>query len=529
MIESKSICLLGHDNSLKKIQGDDLPLETHAVLKELSGDRPAARKHGEGLLLSIPVKKVGWVIWLLDGIPPETSLPDLLKSAQQQSLQMLQPNPDAQAAMKISPAKNMLDSSLAAAIAPKKNRIALFLSGLLTDGSYGEPIVAKMRNGRARKFWYSNKTHATSVDELRQIIAAQAKTSEHSATFDATATEDDALNGALLCQRMAVDTIALQLPEDGRNGYAFLVTNAHVEAETAIKDAPAAIDLFLRRGKKRRNSQLGWRGAVGWIALVGILVFLAFPVTLKISSTGQSIPASATTAALPTGAYLDEIFVRPGEDVTLGQVLATFRSPELEQRKSEEKLNQIVEQINAQDALAQDRYAEFQLAEQRGNIARLRLEQIEQNIEQLTVRAPLAGRITDALPAGMRGRFIEPSTPVAEIQDVIEFDLLVEIAGLDAPIINVGQVGQVYFRGLSNEVYRIEVMSKPVLRQDQQTGETYLELRAKITDGAQEKLLVGLSGFIQIEVGHEPNIVALTRYAVEYVRLFAWKYLGLRA
>ncbi len=525
MIESGSINLLRPDYSVQNLQGTALSDDARAVLRDLAGPRPAARKLGDGLLVSAPVGDAGWAIWLFEAMPDNTSLPDLLKAVQKQSLQMI---PQAKTEKpNINPAKDMLDAVAAAAPVPKKNRIPLFLSTLLTNGGYGEPLVTKMRGGRARKFWYSNKTHAEAQDEIRQVLNAQSKSADGLVVFKADSTDQDTIDGALLCQKLGVDTIALQFSEHPKNGYAFIATNPKPGAESGLADAPAMIDLLLRSGKATKPNPTSWRRAALWLSLIGVVVFLAFPVPLKISSTGQSIAASAVTAALPVGAYLDETMVRPGDTVEKGDALATFRSPELEQQKAEEELNEMVESINAQDALARDNYAEFQLAEQRGNIATLRLEQIANQINQLSVVAPVTGRVTDALPIGMRGRFIQPGTSVAEIQDIETFDLLIEVAGLDAPLIAIGQIGQVYFRGLSDDFYTIKVIAKPVLRQDQNSGETYLELRVRITDGDQSKLLVGLSGFAKIEVGREPNIVALTRYAVEYVRLFAWKYLGL--
>lgn len=525
MIESGSINLLRPDYSVQNLHGAALSEDARAILPDLAGPRPAARKWGEGLLISAPVGSAGWVIWLFETMPDNTSLPELLKSVQKQSLQMV---PPASAATSTdNPTKDMLDAVATASPAPKKNRIPLFLSNLLTNGAYGEPIVAKMRGGRAKKFWYSNKTHAEAVDEIRQILAAQSKSATGLIVFKADETDQDTIDGALLCQKLGVATIAIQFSEHPKDGYAFVATNPKPGAENGLADAPALIDLLLRGGKATRPNPASWRRALLWLAVIGLSVFLAFPVPLKISSTGESIAASAVTAALPVGAYLDSTDVRPGDSVTKGDALATFRSPELEQQKAEEELNEMVESINAQDALARGNYAEFQLAEQRGNIATLRLEQISEKIDQLSVVAPVSGRVIDALPIGMRGRFIQPGTSVAEIQDNEKFDLLIEVAGLDAPLITIGQVGQVYFRGLSDEIYAIDVVTKPVLRQDQNSGETYLELRVSITDGDQSKLLVGLSGFAKIETGQEPNIVALTRYAVEYVRLFAWKYLGL--
>lgn len=525
MIESGSINLLRPDYSLQNLQGAVLSEDARAVLSDMAGPRPAARKLGDGLLISAPVGDAGWAIWLFEAMPENTNLPDLLKSVQKQSLQIV---PQVKANQsKNNPTNDMLDAVAAASPVPKKNRIPLFLSTLLTNGSYGEPMVAKMRGGRARKFWFSNKTHSDAADEIRQVLTTQSKIAKDLVVFQANSTDPDTIDGALLCQKLGVDTMALMFSEHPENGYAFIATNPQPGAESGMAGAPAMVDLLLRGGKATNPNPTSWRRAVLWLALIGVVVFLAFPVPLKISSTGQSIAASAVTAALPVGAYLDETMVRPGDNVEIGDALATFRSPALEQQKAEEELNEMVESINAQDALARDNYAEFQLAEQRGNIATLRLEQIANQLNQLSVVAPVAGRVTDALPIGMRGRFIQPGTSVAQIQDIQTFDLLIEVAGLDAPLIAIGQPGQVYFRGLSDKIYTIEVIAKPVLRQDQNSGDTYMELRVRITDGDQSKLLVGLSGFAKIEVGREPNIVALTRYAVEYVRLFAWKYLGL--
>jgi hypothetical protein len=89
-------------------------------------------------------------------------------------------------------------------------------------------------------------------------------------------------------------------------------------------------------------------------------------------------------------------------------------------------------------------------------------------------------------------------------------------------------VGEVYFRGISGESFPFTISTPVMVERDPQTGEERLTARATIVAEGQGRLLTGLSGYGRILSDPAPRALNLARYAIEYVRVKAWSYLGLR-
>ncbi|QEE37548.1 efflux RND transporter periplasmic adaptor subunit (plasmid) [Octadecabacter sp. SW4] len=245
-----------------------------------------------------------------------------------------------------------------------------------------------------------------------------------------------------------------------------------------------------------------------------------------VSNFAQARPSQSVTIALPFGAFLEDTLVRPGDVLQSGEIAAILRSPEIENGIVEQTVTHSLELINAQDALNTGNLGEFQLAEKRAEIALLRRDQLQSQQQQLTVTAPSESRVVTALPQGERGNFLPTGSPVVALQPMSGFDVLIDVAPSDAALIEVGQTGHVFFRGLSDETFPLEVVSAPTQTTNPDTGETRTQVRARLMEAGQADLLVGLSGFARLEIRTAPRIVGLTRPLVDYMRLLAWKTLG---
>ncbi len=112
------------------------------------------------------------------------------------------------------------------------------------------------------------------------------------------------------------------------------------------------------------------------------------------------------------------------------------------------------------------------------------------------------------------------------LQPTATFDLVIDISDRDSALVQAGQSGHVFFRGLSDETFDFETLSTATQTVEPTTGEMRTLVRARVLDADQADLLVGLSGFAKIETRTAPRIVGLTRPLVDYVRLTLWKTLG---
>ena len=279
--------------------------------------------------------------------------------------------------------------------------------------------------------------------------------------------------------------------------------------------APAPMALRLRR--------------MAALALAGALVaYLAWPAPRVITATGLAQPAEAVSVALHFDAFLNAMHVAVGQEVAEGELLADFLAPDLEERRSETALQIAVEEVAAQSALAQNDYGAFVLAEQRIAAQQRRLDNLEARLDRLGLRAPVDGVVVDAMGRGTSGAFVPTGEQVVLIQEDARFALTLTVLRVDAPMIEAGQRGEVYFRGISGESFDFRLTTPVMIERNPDTGEERLTARAVIEDEDQSRLLAGLSGYARLEAGTAPRGLSFARYAIEYVKVQAWTYLGLR-
>ncbi|MDG4650213.1 efflux RND transporter periplasmic adaptor subunit, partial [Roseibacterium sp. SDUM158017] len=270
------------------------------------------------------------------------------------------------------------------------------------------------------------------------------------------------------------------------------------------------------------------RRAGALAAALALVLWLAWPAPRVVTATGLARPAEAVTVALHFDAFLEAMEVSVGDTVAAGDVIAEFNAPALQERRAEVALQILVEEVSAQSALAQNDYGAFVLSEQRIAAQQRRLDNIDARLEGLSLRAPVGGRVVAAMSRGQTGSFVAAGEEVALLQEAPRFALTLEFLRVDAPLVAPGQRGEVYFRGISGESFPFLVTTPVLVERNATSGEERLTARATIEADDQSRLLTGLSGYGRILSDPAPRGLNFARYAIEYVKVRAWSYLGLR-
>ncbi|MGR3485980.1 MAG: HlyD family efflux transporter periplasmic adaptor subunit [Paracoccaceae bacterium] len=521
--------------------GDRPEGATDDLLRALAGARPQMRRLGEALLISLPRAGTGdWLVWALDHVPPVTALSGIVTALTAASAGFRAPRAGGAGVVPAPPRPDAASIAMrrlsgAGRLRPRALRAVVLEAA--TDAGIGERVVTAWmrpwhrgrtdRGRRVRHLQPSDQLLLPYVDEMRQLMARRQGEARAAERVQADELGEDGLDAALLADMGRARELLIDLPPLGEGGLAVLAFAPASDAEGQIEGLR---DMAGALGPRRRTNAGLIRVARNLAlaaAAAALVAWLTLPAPLRLTAPATSEAAMAVALPLPLPAYVDRIEVAVGDRIDEGDVVATFRSLELEDEIGDVRLQVAVAELEMQTALAQNDRGAYALAEQRRDTQRRRQAQLERRLDQLVLRADASGTVIQALPRNLAGTFVQTGETVATVQPVAQFDLHLLIARIDAPRLAVGQPGEVFFRGLADETYPIVVTQPTQVEIDPATGAQTLSARARVTAPGTE-LIPGLSGFARITADEAPRIVAWTRYAREYLRERAWIYLDWR-
>ena len=146
----------------------------------------------------------------------------------------------------------------------------------------------------------------------------------------------------------------------------------------------------------------------------------------------------------------------------------------------------------------------------------------------MTFTAPVSGRIVQSIAGDGLGGFHQLGEAIAMIQPSAQFSVLLTVSRVDAPLLQPGQTGEVWFRGMPRQIWTLETRTPVTVTVNPASTEESLTLRADLTSGNQETLVAGLSGFGKIDVGQDMRAKVFGRYVIEFLRTKAWTWFDLR-
>ena len=508
------------DGAITITDGPDLPPPAKTLLEEIRSARPGARKIGVGMVCTAPLSDGLWLFRHFATLPEGKGIAAILAELEAEA-QAGRPTPPGSADL------------VAAAHRAGRMRRRYRLGWLATEIAdlLSAPMVAiiRVREGKPGKIWMNAGATTARRDELKQLLR-QALAEPDGAEFRrirATDTAPEALDAALIAQAFETGWLSLGLPPEKRDGHAVLV--ASPEAPEWLREIPALADLLRRPARTGRGpSSRALRRVAALAVCLAIGVWLSLPAPMSLSSQGRAVPAETRVIALPFASFVDTVHISPGDVLASGDTVAQLTEPDLQAQLSEQEVTLALEDINAAAALDEGNYADFQLAENRAEIARLRMAQLTERLDMLSVRAPVAGTVVEALAAGDRGQFLPAGTEIARLQPAQAYDILVDLAPGDTPLVEPGQTARVRFRGISDGLFEAEVVGRPQQVQDPETGLITTSQRLRVTDGPQDRLLVGLTGIARIELEEAPRIFGWLRPAISHTRYLAWRYFGIQ-
>jgi putative peptide zinc metalloprotease protein len=178
--------------------------------------------------------------------------------------------------------------------------------------------------------------------------------------------------------------------------------------------------------------------------LLALFVVIPWPGASRAPAVVEYSPLTIVRAG--TAGFVSEVHVRGGQFVEQGQVLAVLRNEQLEFELADLQLALQQSQLLSRVAEQKQKLAEQQAEQEKAEALKKRIEERQQQVNRLLVRAPRSGKIIGRDLDTLSGAYLKDGAQILAIGNEAQKELQISVAqdDLDAFTTRVGQT--VYVR-----------------------------------------------------------------------------------
>jgi multidrug resistance efflux pump len=225
----------------------------------------------------------------------------------------------------------------------------------------------------------------------------------------------------------------------------------------------------------------------------------------------------------PQNGFIDNAFVRPGDLVSEGDLLATLDDRELlrEQRKWQAQREQLLKEYR--QALAQANRSEVAVFLAKRQQAEAQLMLVEQRLDRTRLTAPFDGVVVKGDLSQNLGSPVERGASLFEIAPIDNYRVVLNVDDRDIGLLKTGQMGKLRLAGIPDQMIDIRVdRITPVSVSDGQRN----VFRVEAAMAAQSDLLrPGMEGVSRVDIGERKYLWIWTRKIFNQLRLTLWHWL----
>lgn len=219
---------------------------------------------------------------------------------------------------------------------------------------------------------------------------------------------------------------------------------------------------FLDSTKKNLKKLIGtghytWKFIAG-LSLLSFSIIVLIPVDQLVKADLNVENNVVWTVTTPVQGYLKESFVRPGDKVKSGQLLAKLDDTDLRIQLAEQ--NSILEQAQYQfrAAMAEQDLTNSGLAVNQIETQKTKILNINRKLEQMSLAAPISGMILDGDWASEKGKPIEEGKPLFHISSQDQYKVTLHVSDQDISRININQLGVLKLTSFPDQKFTFKVV-----------------------------------------------------------------------
>lgn len=259
--------------------------------------------------------------------------------------------------------------------------------------------------------------------------------------------------------------------------------------------------------------------ATGLALLAGVLLF---PTAYHVSAPAKLEGAIQRVLTAPNDGFLHKVYVRPGDHVKAGQVLAELADQDMlvELRGVEAELAQHENALIS--AQARTDRAEYSVNQGRALAARARLDLLQQQLDRSHLRAPFDGIVIKGDLSQSIGAPVERGAELITLTPDTGFRVMVEAEETEVADLQAGQTGLLKLAAIPGQTFPIRVERITPLASTEE-GRHYFAVYATL-QGKLPALRPGMQGFAKIEVDKRSLLVSWANSALNWTRLKLWSW-----
>ncbi|MFT3736522.1 MAG: efflux RND transporter periplasmic adaptor subunit [Rhodocyclaceae bacterium] len=275
-------------------------------------------------------------------------------------------------------------------------------------------------------------------------------------------------------------------------------------------------NLFSRGHYKTKAITLAILLTIGSLSLV--------PVPANVTAPARLEGLIQRSITVPIDSFIKEVFVRPGDTVTMGQPLLQLADQELrtQQRKLESELARF--RSEHADAFARQDRARMVVAQARVDETGAQLDLIEEQLSRTQITAPFDGLVIQGDLQQQIGAPIKRGDTLMTLAPNDGFRIVLQIEDRDIQAIQAGMHGRLTLSAMPYEKLNVKIERiTPLARFIE--GHNVFEVQAVLENG-MPGLRPGLEGVVRIELKPQPLAQQLGGRLLEWLRFQLWRIVG---
>jgi len=276
---------------------------------------------------------------------------------------------------------------------------------------------------------------------------------------------------------------------------------------------------FLQRLVGPRH--LIWKvGAVLAGIVLALLIFL--PISYRVTAKTMTEGEIQRVAAAPFEGFLAASFVRAGDTVSKGQVLAQLDDHDLQVERAKWASDRDQYENKLREAMAQHDLTAIQVVSAQRDEAQAQLELLDDKLARTKIRAPYNGVVVSGDLSQQIGTPVEVGKKLFEIAPLNNYRIILQVDERDIGAIQAGQQGELVMHGMAGAPMPF-IVAKIMPVAATQDGKNVYRVEAQLRRGTP-LLLPGMEGVGKVSVGRRKLGWVLLHSLFDWLRLSLWNW-----
>jgi multidrug resistance efflux pump len=259
-------------------------------------------------------------------------------------------------------------------------------------------------------------------------------------------------------------------------------------------------------------------------AAVALAAALLVPADTRVGGTARLEGAVQRVLVAPADGFLGQVYVRPGELVRAGQLLAELAEQDLQVERARWE-SQLAQHENAYIAAhTTANRAQLVINQSRAAEAEAQLQLVDAKLGRARLLAPFDGVVIQGDLSQQLGAPVTQGTELMTVAPSLRFRVIVEVDERDIGLLRLGQEGTLALSALPWDTHAIKVVRITPMA-TVVNGHNVYEVEAALSQATPD-LRPGLQGSAHIVTGSAPMLANWSRRLRESLRRAAWEVTG---